>query len=84
MIYVATANTAEKTATMMLAIIVFIVVYIVMLFHKNDQSATEADWSDKFIKKPLAVCQKILKNKIWAPVIKFRNPPSRNAESPYG
>ena len=35
-----------------------------------------------FIKKPLAVCQKILKNKIWAPVIKFRNPPSRNAESP--
>ena len=43
-----------------------------MLFHKNDQSATEADWSDKFIKKPLAVCQKILKNKIWAPVNKVQ------------
>ena len=39
MIYVATANAAENTAAIMLITIAFIVVYIVMLFNKNDQSA---------------------------------------------
>ena len=60
-IYVATANTAEKTAAMMLMKIAFIVLYIVMLFNKNDQSAMEADWSDKFYKKAVSGLSENLK-----------------------